>query len=43
MREAGTEGDDAGDAFVAADVGEFDGCYGAAIRTGCCAGGGVEV
>ena len=43
LGEAGPEGDDAGDAFVAADVGEFDGCYGRTVGAGCCAGGGVEV
>ena len=43
LGQARAEGDDAGDAFVAADVGEFDGCYGRAIRTRCCAGGCVEV
>lgn len=43
LGEAGPKGDDAGDAFVAADMREFDGCYGGAIGAGCCAGGGVEV
>ena len=38
-----TEGDDAGDAFVAADVREFDGCDGRAVGAGGGAGGGVEV
>ena len=28
LRQAGAEGDEACDAFVAADVWEFDGCYG---------------
>jgi hypothetical protein len=43
LGEAGAESYDAGDAFVAADVGEFDGCYGRTVGAGCCAGGGVEV
>ena len=43
LGEAGAEGDDAGDAFMAADVREFDGCYGGAVGAGGCAGGGVEV
>jgi len=43
LGEAGAESDDAGDAFVAADVREFDGCDGRAVGAGCCAGGGVEV
>ena len=41
--ETGTEGQDSGNAFVAADMGEVDGCYGVAVRSGGCAGGGVEV
>lgn len=31
LRQAGAEGDEAGDAFVAADVWEFNGCDGGAI------------
>ena len=43
LRQAGAEGDEACDAFVAADVWEFDGCNGRAIGAGGGAGGGVEV
>jgi hypothetical protein len=43
LGETGAEGDDAGDAFVAADVREFDGCYGRAGGAGGCTGGCVEV
>lgn len=43
VRDVGTECDDLADPFVAADVGEFDLCYGVAVWTGCCAGFGVEV
>lgn len=43
LRQAGAEGDEACDAFVAADVWEFDGCYGGAIWAGGGAGSGVEV
>lgn len=43
LGEAGPEGDDAGDAFVATYVGELDGCYGRAVGAGGGAGGGVEV
>jgi hypothetical protein len=42
LGKTGPEGDDSGDAFVAADVGEFDFCYGRAGGAGGCAGGGVE-
>lgn len=43
LGQAGAEGDEAGDAFVAADVWEFNGCNGRAIGTGGGTGGGVEV
>ena len=41
--QAGPESDEAGGAFVAADVWEFDRCYGRAVGAGGGAGGGVEV
>lgn len=40
---AWAECDDAPDTFVAADVGEFDGCYRFAVSTGGCAGFGVKI
>lgn len=43
LGQAGAEGDEAGDAFVAADVWEFNGCNGRARGAGGGAGGGVEV
>lgn len=43
VREAGTERDDPPDAFVAADVREFDRCDGTAVRAAGCAEAGVEI
>lgn len=41
--DGGTEADDAADAFVAADVREFDGCYGEAGGVGGGAVFGVQI
>ena len=41
--DVGTEGDDAADAFVPADVGELDGCDGVPVGAGGDAGFGVKV